>query len=114
MILAHNGILPPKIAMTLFNDTDERDDYEIRNGEFVGFLWAVAYIFCVALMVTHLFMWKWVWFLEMTSNHCSQFGEWDEDCSVVENILGKKMNDDCNYIKTFLKVKRWEENKRSI
>lgn len=56
MILAHNGILPPKIAMTLFNDTDERDDYEIRNGEFVGFLWAVAYIFCVALMVTHLFL----------------------------------------------------------
>lgn len=56
MILAHNSILPPKIAMTLFNDTDERDDYEIRNGEFVGFLWAVAYTFCVALMVTHLFL----------------------------------------------------------
>lgn len=55
LTLTHDGTLPPKITMTLFNDTYERDDYEIRNGDFVGFLWAIAYTFCVALLVTHLF-----------------------------------------------------------
>ena len=29
-ILTHYGILTPKITMTLFNATNERDDYEIR------------------------------------------------------------------------------------
>lgn len=42
--------------MTLFNDTDERDDYEIRNDEFVGFHWAVAYAFCVTTGHTSFFM----------------------------------------------------------
>lgn len=73
----------PKITMTLFNDTDERDDYEIRNDEFVGFHWAVAYAFCVTTGHTSFFMWKSVWFLEMTPNHYNQFGEWDEIYSTV-------------------------------
>lgn len=41
--------------MTLFNETDERDDYELGNNEFVVFLWAVAYTFCGASLVTLLF-----------------------------------------------------------
>lgn len=40
IILTHCGILPPKIATTLFNDSNERDDYEIRNDEFIGFFMA--------------------------------------------------------------------------
>lgn len=43
-ILTHYGILPPEITMTLFSDTNERDDYEIRNDEFIVFLWPVACI----------------------------------------------------------------------
>lgn len=36
-ISTHYGILSPKITMTLFNDTNERDDYDIRNDELIVF-----------------------------------------------------------------------------
>lgn len=37
MILTHYGILLPKITTTPSSDTNERDDYEIRNDEFIVF-----------------------------------------------------------------------------
>lgn len=44
IILTHYGILPPKIATTLFSDSNERDDYEIRNDDFIGFFMAYAFV----------------------------------------------------------------------
>lgn len=55
MTLTHCGSLPPKITMTLFNDTSERDDYHIRNDEFIVSFVASSIYLCVAFVVTHLF-----------------------------------------------------------
>lgn len=50
----HHGILPPKIATTLFNDSNERGDYEIRNDEFIRFFYGLSIYFCITSVVTHL------------------------------------------------------------